>query len=63
MQRSRCSQSNKHPRFRYAWQAGHALGGIVEANTRSEARAQIKSLLGLKRVRVGTPIQKIGGSF
>jgi hypothetical protein len=59
--------SKRAPRHRWAWQCGEPgdrKGGIVAADTRSQARALIKKEMGLKpqhRLPVGIQIEIIGG--
>jgi hypothetical protein len=49
----------KRPKFDWHWSIGETTGGIVQANTRGEARAQIKHRLKLHRLPVGITIIKI----
>jgi len=58
--------SKRLPRHTWAWECPDGLaGGIVKANTQSEARSLIKSRLGIpkkRRLPIGTTIIEVEGS-
>lgn len=60
--------ATRPPRFTWAWERHDSekpVGGIVKANTRSEARSLIKSQLGIpkkRRLLIGTTITEVEGS-
>ena len=58
--------AKRPPRHTWAWECPDGLtGGIVKANTRSEARSLIKSRLSIpkkRRLPIGTTIIEVEGS-
>lgn len=60
--------STRPPRHTWAWECRNGegpVGGIVKADTRSEARSLIKSQLGIpkkRRLPIGTTIIEVEGS-